>query len=190
MSVHKVGSQTLTAIFSIWSQKVGEMQKKQCKRQNFSHTRDSCFRVCVCVWLNFMLDLLWHLNFHCNWKRVWAVINVVHVIEVDWPERSWDPPAARVATQTQAQIWGDDGGEGVFKFHTTDGRACCIQVYTKKQLKPVTNISEGNHRISWPTHIICLLKIWMRLKNYWVQCPQQWLQLYSSLLQFFRIDGW
>lgn len=144
---------------------------------------------CVCVWLNFMLDLLWHLNFH-NWKRVWAVINVVHVIEVDWPERSWDPPAARVATQTQAQIWGDDGGEGVFKFHTTDGRACCIQVYTKKQLKPVTNISEGNHRISWPTHIICLLKIWMRLKNYWVQCPQQWLQLYSSLLQFFRIDGW
>ena len=136
MSVHKVGSQTLTAIFSIWSQKVGEMQKKQCKRQNFSHTRDSCFRVCVCVWLNFMLDLLWHLNFHCNWKRVWAVINVVHVvIEVDWPERSWDPPAARVATQTQAQIWGDDGGEGVFKFHTSDGRACCIQVYTKKQLE-------------------------------------------------------
>lgn len=110
--MHKVGSQTLTAIYSIWSQKVGEMQKKQCKRQNFSHTSVSCFH----TQLIFMLDLLWHLNFHCNWKRVWAVINVVHVIKVDWPERSWDPPAARVATQTQAQIWGDDGGEGVFKF--------------------------------------------------------------------------
>lgn len=91
--------------------------------------------MCVCVWLNFMLDLLWHLNFHCNWKRVWAVINVVHVVIEVRPERSWDPPAARVATQTQAQIWGDDGGEGVFKFHTSDGKACCIQGYTKKQVE-------------------------------------------------------
>ena len=119
-------------LFNLESESGRNAKKTMQKTELLAHSWLLFPCMCVCVWLNFMLDLLWHLNFHCNWKRVWAVINVVHVvIEVDWPERSWDPPAARVATQTQAQIWGDDGGEGVFKFHTTDGRACCIQVYQK-----------------------------------------------------------
>ena len=178
--MHKVGRQTLTAI--LLESESGRNARKDAKDRT-SCTRLNLVPVCgsILCWIYFDVWIFPATESEFEQASMWSMW---WSKEVDWPEWSWDPPAARVATQTQAQIWAMVVAKALFKL--------CL-LYTgvyQKQLETLydhfrrksLNLLDLGPLIWWCTHIyhiFCLLKN-LDVAQKSVQCPQQWLQFQNE----------